>query len=360
MAKQIKILTTTIGSLVKPRYVPVRDWFESERTMGLQKSVYDPKLYLPARKDAVEALVARGIQEVVRLQDEIGLDILTDGEIGREHYMGPQCRAMKGIDFEHLTKKRIRGGAVEGFVPTTRARIRPREHFLARDWRIAQSATKKPVKMTVPGPLSLADWLADEYYRDERRLCEDLAAALNWEILDLAKDGCRIIQLDEPYFARDPEKAVEIGIEMVERCFAGLPPEVERVVHVCCGYPTKVDDADYEKANPSAYWDFAEELDRSSIHTLSIEAGHQPIDLSLLEQFTQTKIILGVVAVAKSEVESVELIRKRLRAALNHIEPERLIAAPDCGLGILGMLGEDGRRIVEEKLANLVQAAHSL
>lgn len=353
--------TTTIGSLPKPKYVPIRDWFESESTMSFQKTVHDPALFLPERKSEVEALVTRGIKEVVRFQDKLGLDILTDGEIGRENYMALQCRHLDGIDFnEPLTKKMIRGGALEALVPTIRGRIRPREHFLAKDWRIARSVTRKPVKMTVPGPLSLGDWLVDSYYHDERLLYEDLASALNWEILDLAKSGCRVIQLDEPFFARDPQKALRFGIDMLERCFHGLPPEVERVVHICCGYPNKVDDKNFKKADPSAYWDLAEALERSHIHTLSIETAHRAIDLRLLEQFKQTKIILGVVTVAKSEVESVELIRKRLRAALNHIEPERLIAAPDCGLGMLGMLGERGRRIAEKKLRNLVAAAHAL
>jgi len=108
MAKRRKILTTTIGSFVKPGYVPVRDWFESKKTLSLQGGVYDPRLYLPERKDAVETLVACGIRETVQFQDRLGLDILTDGEVRRENYMDFQCRHLEGIDFNKPLTKNLK------------------------------------------------------------------------------------------------------------------------------------------------------------------------------------------------------------------------------------------------------------
>ena len=123
---------------------------------------------------------------------------------------------------------------------------------------------------------------------------------------------------------------------------------------MCCGYPDRLDNPDYPKAPPQSYFDIADTLDQSTIMAVSLEDAHRHLDLSLLERYTSTTIIFGAVAVAKSELESVEQIRDRLRSALQHIDPHRLMAAPDCGLGLLG------RELAMEKLRNLSEAAHSI
>ena len=127
-----------------------------------------------------------------------------------------------------------------------------------------------------------------------------------------------------------------------------------RTVHVCCGYPDKIDREDYPKAPLDSYDRLAQAIDESSIMAVSLEDAHRPNDLKLLEKFSRTTVLLGVVAIARSRVESVEEIRERLLLALNHTEPGRLMAAPDCGLGILG------RERAMAKLTNLCQAARSL
>ena len=166
--------------------------------------------------------------------------------------------------------------------------------------------------------------------------------------------GCTWIQVDEPVLARKPDQALDYGIEQLDRCFHGLPAGVNRVIHMCCGYPDVLDRNDYPKADPGCYFRLAEAVDAAAIDVVSLEDAHRPNDLALLERFAKTKVILGVVAIAKSRVESVEEIRSRLEAALEHTAPERLIAAPDCGLGLLG------RDLAMEKLTNLCQAAQSL
>ena len=133
-----------------------------------------------------------------------------------------------------------------------------------------------------------------------------------------------------------------------------MPAGVNKVMHMCCGYPDALDREDYPKADPGAYLRMADAVDATVIDAVSIEDAHRHNDLSLLEHFASTKVILGVVAIAKSRVEPVEEIRARLEAALEHIAPERLIAAPDCGLGILG------RELAIQKLENLSAAAHGL
>jgi 5-methyltetrahydropteroyltriglutamate--homocysteine methyltransferase len=163
-----------------------------------------------------------------------------------------------------------------------------------------------------------------------------------------------VIQVDEPVFARRVEEALAFGLEHLERCFHKVPRGTERVVHVCCGYPDRLDAEDYPKAPQEAYLELAGGLDEVAVDAVSIEDAHRPSDLTLLEHFARTKVILGVLAIANSRVEDVEEVRERLRAALEHVDPPRLLAAPDCGLGLLG------RDLARAKLKVLAEATHSL
>ncbi|MFQ5793869.1 MAG: hypothetical protein ACE5JP_02335 [Candidatus Bipolaricaulia bacterium] len=160
--------------------------------------------------------------------------------------------------------------------------------------------------------------------------------------------------MDEPVFAREPEKALAFGIENLERCFHGVPSHVVCVVHMCCGYPDKLDNEDYPKADPAAYFMLADAVDASSIQAVSIEDAYRYNDLTLLEHYTRTKVIFGVIAIARTRLEPVEEIAVRLTEALNHIDADRLIAAPDCGLGMLD------HATVRAKLANMVTAARAV
>ena len=212
-------------------------------------------------------------------------------------------------------------GHYQALLPTITGPIQAaRQPFLVRDWQIAQSATKKPVKITVPGPLTIGDSVADDFYRDPRTRGAALADALNVEIRRLAEAGCPVIQIDEPVFARRVEDAVAFGLEHLERCFHKVPPSTERVVHVCCGYPDRLDAEDYPKAPKEAYFELAGGLDEVALDAVAIEDAHRPNDLSLLERFSRTKVILGVIAIARSRVEEVEEVRDRLRAAQGHID----------------------------------------
>lgn len=249
----------------------------------------------------------------------------------------------------------MRGGNWKARVPTIVGPVEVAERgFLVHDWQVAQRATGRPVKMTLPGPMTIADTLADEYYGEGRRLGVDLAQAINVELRLLAEAGCRWIQVDEPIFAVYPDSALEFGIDNLERCLHGLDGAVTKVVHICCGYPAQVDLEDYPKADPAAYYDLAGSLDDSSIDAVSIEDAHRHNDLALLERFQSTTVILGVLAIARTRVETVDQIADRLLDALGHIDRARLIAAPDCGLGMLG------RSTIRKKLANMVTAARQV
>jgi 5-methyltetrahydropteroyltriglutamate--homocysteine methyltransferase len=236
-------------------------------------------------------------------------------------------------------------------VPTIAAAIKAGPGFLVRDWQEAQSVTEHPVKITLPGPLTIIDSTFNAFYEDERQLAADLAAAINVEIVKLAQAGCRWIQIDEPIFTREPNKALAFGIESLERCFHGTPSAVNRAIHICCGYPDRLDSEQYEKAPSENYFRLAPALDDAALDVISIEDAHRPNDLSLLELFKNQTIILGVIGIARSRIETVEEIASRLQEAIEHIDRERLIAAPDCGLGMLS------HEQVEAKLKNMVTAA---
>jgi 5-methyltetrahydropteroyltriglutamate--homocysteine methyltransferase len=349
----VPLLTTTIGSYPKPSYVPTPDWFRA-RKLDLPDPTKAFDEFERAQPGDLEQLFEQGTHEVVQDQVNAGIDIPTDGEVRRENYIYYHCRHLDGIDFSQLTKKVMRAGTWEAEVPTILSPIKTRDRFLPSDWQAAQSATDQPVKITIPGPLTITDSLADSFYGDEKRLGATLADAINIEILALADAGCTWIQVDEPVFAREPEKALDFGIENLERCFHGAPPSVTRAMHMCCGYPDVVDNEAYPKADPEAYLGLAPALDESRIQAVSIEDAHRHNDLSLLERFTKTTVILGLIAIARSRVEPVQEIASRLEEALDHIEVERLIAAPDCGLGMLD------RDTAVAKMKNLVAAAHAV
>ncbi len=349
--------TTCIGAYPKPDYVPIRDWFQVEGGLTATGGEVTRRASaaLSHSDDEIEALYVRATEAAVSDQVAAGIDVPTDGEQRRENYIHYHCRHLAGIDFQNLTERTLRGGAYTTELPTIAAAVKPRgEHFLNRDYRIAQSFTDRPVKITVPGPLTIMDTTANVHYGDEAALARDLADALNFEIRALAEAGCRYIQVDEPVFARNVERALAFGVECLDRCFAGLPDDVVRVMHMCCGYPEHLDDDAYPKADPQSYFDLAEALDRSSAAQISIEDAHRHNDLGLLEKFAETTVIFGAVAIADSRLETVEEIAARLRMALDHIDRDRLVAAPDCGLAMLG------RELAIAKLNNLCSAAKAV
>ena len=348
------LTTTTIGAFPKPDYVPVSDWFALSRAADTAALTARYATEIAKAGANAEALFVRATHEAVRDQIETGIDIPTDSEMRRENYIHYHCRHLSGIDFDRLSERAMRG-TYRARLPTITGPIRATAPFLPHDWRIAQAATSRPVKITVPGPMTIADSLVDSYYDDATRLAADLTAALNSEIRALAQAGCMFIQVDEPIFAGQVTPALEYGIANLARCFDGLPQSVTRVTHVCLGYPDGLDRDNYPKAPKNSYLQLVDALDAAAFDQISLEDAHCKTDLAmLLPRFKQSAVILGVVAIAASRVETVSEISDRIRMALCHIEADRLIIAPDCGLGYLG------RDLTLRKLSNMTASARSL
>ena len=344
--------TTCIGAWPKPDYVPITDWFQ----VGHDAEDYNEKVLggWVSGDDETTALMDRATQECVADQIACGIDIPTDGEIRRENYVHYQCRHFEGFDFVNLTERVLRNGAYTARLPSIVGPVRARgESVLVRDWQVAEKAAGRPVKITLPGPMTISDTTADVHYNDPEALAHDLARALNAEVRALADAGCRYIQIDEPIFARKPDQALAFGVDTLAKCFEGVSDSVTRVMHMCCGYPNRLDDTDYPKADPDAYLQIAERVDGVA-DQISIEDAHRQNPEELFARFRSSTLIVGFVTVASSRVEPEDEIRARMETVLQHLPADRLIAGPDCGLGFLG------RDLAMQKLRNLSAAARSV
>ena len=330
------MLTTVIGAYPKPDYLKITDWFNAK---GGTDTATPTKFYEDEIKKMgadAEAIFDKAAKEVIKDQLDCGIDIITDGEIKRENYIHYHCRHLNGVDFNTLTEKVARTGNYKCWLPTITNKISAADPFLVDEWKSNQSLSNKPVKVTIPGPMTITDTISNTHYTSDEEMGYDLAIAINTEIKRLVDAGCKYIQVDEPLFARKPDNALAFGIKNLEKCFEEInQSDVEKITHICCGYPDKIDAENYPKAPLDSYTKIAKALDSSKIDSVSIEDAHRYNDLSLLKNYKNTKIIFGVIKIASSKIETVEEIEDRIKETLKFISKEQLIVAPDCGLGHL-------------------------
>mmetsp|Transcript_28742 Transcript_28742/g.34917 ORF Transcript_28742/g.34917 Transcript_28742/m.34917 type:complete len:406 (-) Transcript_28742:130-1347(-) len=357
------LLTTVIGSYPKPGYLKIPDWFTNSKDWKERDAKnYDFKTWEKFMEKEDQGKfqydVLRATNEVISAQDLAGIDIMTDGEIRRENYIHYHLRNVDGMDFDNLTEHWSRNKGYKFLAPTVRSKIKPRSKaYSTFEWKTSQLFTNKTVKFTIPGPVTIRDTVADVYYGEERKLeyLEDLAATINQEILDLVKHGCKCVQVDEPVFARYPSETLEYGLDILKKCFRNVPDTVERCVHICCGYPLKLDQLDYPKAEIQAYHKIAKAIDDADfIDAVSLEDAHRFNELNLFGMFKKTKIILGLVHVSSTKIETQEQIEKRIEDVLTQIPPERLLIAPDCGLAMLPL------HMITSKLQAMVNATQAV
>jgi 5-methyltetrahydropteroyltriglutamate--homocysteine methyltransferase len=314
------ILPTTItGSLPKPT------WLAEPGVLFAPWRV--PAERLPeAQDDAVRLALTD--------QQEAGLDIVTDGEQRRRHYIWGFLNGLTGIDTERLGEKRARGGRYGD--KTAVARVvgeltRPGAVFVEA-LKFAKAHATGPVKVTLPGPMTIVDSVADEHYGgDEAALARRFAILLNAEARALATAGADVIQLDEPCFNIYVDKVRAWGIEMLERCLEGVTATT--AVHICYGYGTPRVLA-WKRSNRS-WGEYAETLPllgASAIRQVSVECAASGVDPSVLTALRRQDVLVGVIDVGTDEVESPETVAARIRRALAYVSPERLLPCTDCGL----------------------------
>ncbi len=285
----------------------------------------------------------------IRDQERAGLDIITDGEMRRESYSNRFATALEGVDIDNPGSALDRSGHPNP-VPRVVGRIRRRHPVEVRDVQFLRANTDRKIKITVPGPFTMAQQAQNDFYGSEEELALDYAAAVNEEIKDLFTAGADIVQVDEPYMQARPAKAREYGLKALARALDGVRGET--ALHICFGYAAIIHE------RPSGY-NFLPELGGSAVTSISIETAQSGLDCSVLAKLEGKTVILGVLDLATHDIEPPELIAARIRRALPYVAPEKLVIAPDCGLKYLPREVAFGKMKAMAEGAAIVRAEHS-
>jgi 5-methyltetrahydropteroyltriglutamate--homocysteine methyltransferase len=313
--------TTVVGSYPQPEWLVDRAMLGSRlppRTRALEIWRVPPAVLEQAQDDAT--VVA------IRDMERAGIDIITDGEVRRESYSNRFATALEGMDLDNPGTALDRTGhpnPVPRVVGPIR-RIRPVE---VRDVRFLRANTDRPIKATLPGPFTMSQQAQDDHYKDEEAFAMALAEAVNAEVRDLFAAGADVVQLDEPYLQARAEKAERFAIKAINRALEGI--QGTTALHTCFGY------AHIVHSRPNGY-PFLEQLADVSAKQISLESAQQNVDLSALKSLSNKTLIVGVINLAdESPVEDAEAVAARIRNALQFVDAERLILAPDCGMKYL-------------------------
>jgi len=353
---------TVIGSWPKPDYVTMPDWFRTLDATGKRtdfKFAEANEFLRTCDRTKCEDQFIQATKDILAAQERLGIDVPTDGEVRRENYIYTLCRAIEGVNFDMATSRQVRGAYVQD-CPTVTAKLDAFKEGavdqFVQEWKSSQALSETPVKYTIPGPMTIAGTIADDFYQgDEEKMQFDLANLLSHLVDALVTAGCTHLQIDEPVFARKVAQSLKFGFAHLEILLGQVPAGVTRSVHMCCGYPDKLDETEYLKADPSAYFELAQAIDECEvIDEISLEDAHRRNEPSLFSHFKKTKVILGVVTSNKTSVESVEEIVEHMEQVMQHIAPEQIIAAPDCGLAMLPL------HLVEAKMTNMKSACKVL
>ena len=329
-----RLVTSLVGSYPQP------DWLIDRTRLGsrLPPRVLVEELW---RIDGERLEEAQDDATIIALDDQhrAGVDIVTDGEMRRESYSNRFANALGGVDLDNpgeavdRTGKVVPVPRVVGEIVCERAVETPHIPFLERH-------TEKPVKITLPGPFTMAQQAQNDYYADVGSMAMAYAAAVNDEVHDLFAAGVDIVQLDEPYVQARPEAAREYAVEAIDRALLGATGPT--ALHVCFGYGKHVEN------KPDGYA-FLEELDACAADEISIECAQPRLDMDILHALSSKTVHVGVLDLRDTTPETPEIVASRIRAALEVIAPERMVVAPDCGMKYLP------RDVAFTKLANMVR-----
>jgi len=312
-----KLLQTTIaGSLPKPAWLA------------------QPKaLWAPWRLEG-DAL-AEGIEDAVRLavgdQVEAGIDIVTDGEQTRRHFVTTFLEALDGVDFEHRRTVRIRN-RYDADVPMVVGPVARRHPVFVDAARFLRGATERRVKVTLPGPMTMVDTLYDGHYRSREKLAWAFAGILNEEARAIEATGVDVIQFDEPAFNVYFDEVRDWGVATLERAAQGLT--CATAVHICYGYGIKANN-DWKQTLGEEWRQYEQTfplLSRSSIRQVSLECANSHVPIELIGLLEGKEVLVGAIDVASDRVETAEDVAATLRSALRHVPAERLFPCTNCGM----------------------------
>jgi 5-methyltetrahydropteroyltriglutamate--homocysteine methyltransferase len=280
----------------------------------------------------------------IRSQEEAGLDIISDGEIRRESYSNRFATALEGVDLDNPGSALDRSGHPNP-VPRIVGRIRRMRPVEVDDLKFLKAHTARRTKITVPGPFTMLQQAQNDFYKSEEEAAMDYAAAVNEEIRDLFAAGADVVQIDEPYMQARPEKARQYGLQALNRALDGV--QGTTCVHICFGYAAVI------HARPSGY-SFLPELAGCGCKQVSIETAQSKLDTRVLRELDGKQVLVGCLDLNDTEVETPQVVADRIRRALEHVAPEQVILAPDCGMKYLP------RAVAQGKLVAMVEAAKLL
>lgn len=280
----------------------------------------------------------------IKAQEEAGLDIVSDGEIRRESYSNRFATALDGVDLDNPGTALDRSGHPNP-VPRIVGKIRRRHAVEVDDLKFLKAHTMRRTKITVPGPFTMLQQAQNDFYASEEEAAMDYADAVNAEIRDLFAAGADVVQIDEPYMQARPEKARQYGLAALNRALEGV--QGTTCVHICFGYAAVI------HVRPSGY-SFLPELAGCSCKQVSIETAQSNLDTRVLRELDGKQVLVGCLDLSDMEVETPGVVADRVRRALEHIAPEQVILAPDCGMKYLP------REVAQGKLAAMVEAAKKL
>ena len=309
--------TTVVGSYPQPDWLVNRDLLSKVVPRTRMQQIWRvPEAFLEQAQDGATVLAIRDMERA-------GIDIVTDGEIRRESYSNRFATALEGIDIANPGMVKARSGMTA--VPRVVGKLRRPAPIGLRDLQFLHANTSLPAKITLPGPFTMAQQAKNEFYKDEEEMAMDFAAAVNAELRDLQQAGADIIQLDEPWLRNDPAAAKRYAVKAINRALEGIT--VPTVVHLCFGYAAVVPG----NTKPTGY-SFLAGLADSVAQQISIEAAQPKLDLGVLGDLAGKKIMLGVLDLGDSRIETAEQVAARIRAGLKYVKAENLIPAPDCGM----------------------------
>jgi 5-methyltetrahydropteroyltriglutamate--homocysteine methyltransferase len=309
--------TTTAGSLPKP------GWLAETNKLWPAWRVQGEDL-ARAKRDATLLWLKE--------QEDAGIDIVSDGEQSRQHFVHGFLEFVEGIDFEHKVKMGIRNNRYDAMVPVVTGPLRLKGRVHQAEAQLARAHTKKKLKITMPGPMTIVDTIADRHYGDKVRLAMAFAELLNQEARALVKDGVDVIQFDEPAFNVYMDDVKQWGIAALHRAIRGL--RCKTCVHICYGYGIKAN-LDW-KGTLGSEWRQYEEifpaLAKSKVDQVSLECIHSKVPVSLLGLLKGKEVLLGVIDVASDTVETPAEVAATIGKALKFVPKSKLIPCTNCGM----------------------------
>jgi len=328
--------TTVAGSLPKP------SWLARPQVLWAPWQLAGEQL-AEGKRDAVRA--------ALKMQEATGIDIVSDGEQSRTHFVHGFLQGVEGVDFARMKRIGIRADRYEADCPTVTGPVRRPRPVHAGEVRFARANTDRKLKFTLPGPMTMVDTLADEHYRDRAALGLALAELLNAEALELAALGVDVIQFDEPAFNVYMGEVREWGIAALERAAAGL--KCATAVHICYGYGIKAN-VDWKKTLGGAWRQYEATfplLAKSTIRQVSLECANSHVPMALIGLLEGKDVLVGAIDVATDAIETPEQVAATLRQALQYVKPQHLYGCTNCGMAPMA------RPVAEAKLRALAAGA---